>query len=85
MSSRLISAVQLPSLRISVLHMTFALLFALVGGGIVALPLDWPLRGGIGAGLVALVWSSFTLADTMSLLSRHPARGQRRHPVGLRA
>ncbi|WP_284418014.1 MULTISPECIES: hypothetical protein [unclassified Bradyrhizobium] len=50
--------------------MTFAVCFALVGGGIVALPLDWQLRGGFAAGLVALVWSSCTLADTMALLSR---------------
>nr|WP_244422882.1 hypothetical protein [Bradyrhizobium sp. ORS 278] len=67
------------------MHITFALAFALVGGGIVALPLDWPLRGGVGAGLVALVWSSFTLADTMTLFTRHSARGQRHYPVGRRA
>ncbi|CCD97331.1 conserved hypothetical protein [Bradyrhizobium sp. ORS 375] len=85
MSSRPMSSVQLPSLRISFLHITFALAFALVGCGIVALPLDWPLRGGSGAGLVALVWSSFTLAETMSLLSRNLARGRRQSPVGRRA
>jgi hypothetical protein len=58
--------------------MTFALAFVLVGGGIVALPLDWPLRGGFAAGLVALVWSSFTLADTMAMLSLNPSRNGRR-------
>ncbi|MGJ5205573.1 hypothetical protein [Bradyrhizobium sp. HKCCYLR20261] len=57
--------------------MTFALSFVLVGAGSVSLPLDWPPRGGFAAGLVALVWSSFTLADTMALLSRRPRRSGR--------
>ncbi|MGC2776267.1 MAG: hypothetical protein WA418_11620 [Bradyrhizobium sp.] len=78
MSSRPMPSVQQPSLSIGFLHITFAVLFVLVGGGIVVLPLDWPLRGGLAAGLVALVWSSFTLADTMTLLSGSPSRdGQR--------
>jgi hypothetical protein len=70
MSSRLMPSGQRPSVWISLLHMTFGLSFVLLGGGIVALPLDWQLRGGFAAGLVALVWSSLTLADTMTLLSR---------------
>ncbi len=77
MSLRPMSPVQPPPPWISFLHMTFALTFVLVGGGIVALPLDWPLRGGLATGL-ALMWSSFTLADTMALLSRNPSRNGRR-------
>ncbi|WP_244422042.1 hypothetical protein [Bradyrhizobium sp. ORS 285] len=57
--------------------MTFAISFVLVGGGIVALPLGSQLRTGFAAGLVALVWSSLTLADTMALLSRSPLRSSR--------
>ncbi|WP_257168546.1 hypothetical protein [Bradyrhizobium sp. SRS-191] len=57
--------------------MTFGISFMLVGGGIVALPLGSQLRSGLAAGLVALVWSSLTLADTMALLSRSPLRSSR--------
>ncbi|MBR1137190.1 YiaA/YiaB family inner membrane protein [Bradyrhizobium sp.] len=86
MSLRPVSSVQLTFIRISFLHMTFAISFVLVGGGIVALPLDWQLRGGLAAGLVALLWSSFTLADTMALLSRGSVRcGRRRRPERRRA
>ncbi|MGY3451025.1 hypothetical protein [Bradyrhizobium sp. USDA 4353] len=66
--------------------MTFAIAFVLVGGGIVALPFGSQLRGGFAAGLVAMVWSSLTLADTMSLLSRSPLRSSRsRKQVSRRA
>ena len=65
-------------LWISFLHITFGACLVLVGGGIVALPLDWELRSGFAAGLVALVWSSFTLGETMVLISQDPAQRKRR-------
>src|SRR3954447_21013209 len=59
MSSRPLQPPQPSSLRISFLHMTFAISFAMVGGGIVTLPLGWQLRGGFAgrprcAGVVIL-------------------------------
>ncbi|MGJ4947878.1 hypothetical protein [Bradyrhizobium sp. HKCCYLS20291] len=74
MSSRHLMFVRRRSRWISFLHTTFAISFVLVGGGIVALPFDWSLRGGLATALVALVWSSLTLADTIALVSQNPLR-----------
>lgn len=69
-----VPSMQPSSLSIIFLHMTFAVLFVPVGGGMIA----W---GGLAAGLAALVWSFFTLTDTTTLFSR----GGQRRPVSCRA
>jgi len=69
MSSRPVASEQLPSLSISFLQMSLAVLLALVGG---------VARDGLSAGLVALVWSSSALAGKMTLLSRSCSRGGHR-------
>jgi hypothetical protein len=58
---------------ISFLSITFGASLALLGGGIVALPLDLMVRGCLMAGLVVMVGSSFMFAGTVL----RPARSQR--------
>jgi hypothetical protein len=47
---------------ISFSSITFGTSLMLLGGGIIALPLDWTLRGWLMMGLVIMVGSSFMLA-----------------------
>ena len=59
---------------ISFSYISFGASLALVGGGIIALPLDWQLRGCFAAGMVAVIWSSVMLGDAMPRTSRRAAR-----------
>jgi len=47
------------------LSITFGASLVLLGGGIVALPLDWALRGSLVVGLVVMAWSSFMFAGVV--------------------
>jgi hypothetical protein len=46
-------------------YVSFAASVLLVGGGIFALPFDWPIRAYFLMGMAMLVQSSFTLAKTI--------------------
>jgi hypothetical protein len=54
---------------ISFSYICFGASLALVGG-IIALPLDWQLRGCLAVGMVVVIWSSFLLANAMPQTSR---------------
>jgi hypothetical protein len=69
---------------ISFSSITFGASLALLGGGIVALPLDWTLRGWLMVGLVVMVGSSFMFAGTVlrsagSHRVAEPSPSARRH------
>jgi hypothetical protein len=59
---------------ISFSYICFGASLALVGSGIIALPLDWQLRGCLAVGMVVVIWSSFMLANAMSQTSRRAMR-----------
>jgi hypothetical protein len=56
---------RLSRIWISFSSITFATSLMLLGGGIIALPLDWMLRGWLMVGLAIMAGASFMLAGTV--------------------
>ena len=70
-------------LWISFFSISFGASLLLLGGGIVALPLELMVRVWLMVGLVLMVWSSFMFAGTM-LRSARPHRAEEQTPSARR-